>query len=90
MTFYDLDSEFMRRRVQLINSEGVLRIRELRQYARLQIPCVTQEMQVAYCNAMDNARQIDINCNFLLDMFGAEPLESVSVVKQPEPPKGAA
>jgi hypothetical protein len=74
-------NEFMKRRIQLIGEDAVLRIRELRQIARVQFPCVTLDMLVAYCDALDNAKQIDININFLLDMFGVEPLESVSVVE---------
>ena len=90
MSLYDLNSEFMKRRIQLINSEGVLRIRELRQKARTMFPCVNHEMALAYCDAMDNAKQIDSNMNFLLDMFDVDPLESVSVENKPTPPKGVA
>jgi hypothetical protein len=73
-------NEFMKRRIQLISKDAVLRIRELLIIARTNFPSVNGDMLVAYCDALDNAKQIDININFLLDMFGVEPLESVSVV----------
>ena len=79
----------MKRRIQLINSEGVLRVRELRNRARTLFPCVSVEMGIQYCDTMDNAKQITINLDFLLDMFGVEPLQSVSVEVKPDP-KGAA
>jgi hypothetical protein len=78
--FYEAN-EFIKRRIQLIGKDAVLRIRELRIIARTNFPSVNYDMLVAYCDALDNAKQIDININFLLDMFGVEPLESVSVVK---------
>jgi hypothetical protein len=85
------DFEFIRRRVQLINSEGVLRIREIRQEIRLLFPPVNQDMRWKAEDLECCAEQIDLNCNFLLDMFGVEPLPSVSVEnKQPQPPKGVA
>ena len=78
---YDLDSEFMRRRVQLINSEAVLRIRELRIHARTLFPFVTGDMQKSYLDACQNATQMAYNMDFLLDMFDINPLPSVSVEK---------
>lgn len=88
MSFYD-QGEFMKRRIQLINSAGVLRVRELRIKARSLFPCVDKAMMETYCDAMDNAKQIAISLVYLLDMFDVEPLECVSQPNTTEP-KGVA
>jgi hypothetical protein len=75
MSFYcNPKSEFMKRRIQLINSEGVLRIRELRNLARVLFPCVSARQQVQYDDYMSSAQQIVYNLHFLLDMFDVDPL----------------
>jgi hypothetical protein len=88
--FYDIDSEFMKRRIQLINSEAVLRIRELRIHARTLFPFVTGDMQKSYLDSCQNATQIAYNMDFLLDMFDVDPLPSVSVEFRDPDPKETA
>jgi hypothetical protein len=78
---------FLARRIQLINSQGVLRIRELRIEARTLFPFVTGDMQKKYLDACQNATQISYNLDFLLDMFDVNPLDCVSVRTESEPPK---
>lgn len=83
-------NEFMKRRIQLLNSEGVLRVRELRIKARTLLPAVSVEECMQYDQTLKNMRQISINLEFLLDMFQVDPLPSVSTEIKPVPPEGVA